>query len=752
MKWFVKGSIRRKLAAVITLTTFIALAIAGIALLVIDLRGRANAAEKDIATQAEVVALSSSAALAFDDRRVAGENLRVLRARPNVVAAAIFDAKGSLFASYKSEPDSEIPQHAAQTGAHIKGDSVIVWRPIRDNGEILGMVYVQARHELGSRALEYLGVLLVVLASSLAAALLASRRLRDVITKPMLSISGVARQVQEGHFELRAPRTSDDEIGELADAFNAMLDELALRAGSREMALKALRVSDERYQLAVKGSSAGLWDWDMEQDTMFYSPRFRALLGYSKAEFPDTPESLRAIVHPEDRPETLEVLRAHLEEDKPYSVECRLKLKSGEWRWFLITGMAQKDEKGHPFRMAGSMIDVTERKLAERELRDASRAKDEFIATLAHELRNPLAPIRTGLDILRHDRGQGPASERARQTMERQLSHMVRMIDDLLDISRINSGKIRLEKSRTSLASAVESAVEVSRPTIEARGHELALSLPTGDIELMADGTRIAQALGNLLNNAAKYTPPGGHIRLSVRQEGTWAVIEVADDGVGIPADMLEGIFHLFTQVGRTLDHAQGGLGIGLFLVRSLVEMHAGTVAAASDGPGKGSVFTVRLPCLAPREEAAEDADSDPSQPGVRGIRVLVVDDNVDAADTLCTVLEMTGRKTRAVYEGNAVLEAARQFDPAVILLDIGLPGLSGYEVAKQLRADPRFAHTYLVAVTGWGSAEDRRKSRDAGFDDHLTKPVELGVLEPILRKVGAQAGTHSPREHPGRG
>jgi signal transduction histidine kinase/CheY-like chemotaxis protein len=444
-------------------------------------------------------------------------------------------------------------------------------------------------------------------------------------------------------------------------------------------------------------------------------------------------------MHPDDHAAAQRALRGHLSQDLPYQVEARLRLKSGEWRWFLITGMARKDASGRAFRMAGSVIDVTDRKGAEQVLQEANRAKDEFLATLAHELRNPLAPIRTGLEIIKRDADNGPASARARDTMERQLAHMIRLIDDLLDISRINSGKIRLEPSRTRLAAAVESAVEISRPLIEARGHELLVELPAQGIELMADATRLAQTLGNLLNNAAKYTAPRGHIRLKAWQEGATAVIEVSDDGVGIPADMLEQVFSLFTQVGRTLDRAQGGLGIGLYLVRSLVELHGGSVVAASEGSGRGSVFTVRMPCLLPAAFAPAAGDGEitasKSQPG---LKVLVVDDNVDAAESLATVLQMTGRQTCTVYDGPSVLEAARGFGPDVVLLDIGLPGMSGYDVARQLRADPGLSRSVLIAVTGWGSEEDRRRSRDAGFDEHLTKPVDLGTLDPLLRRLAA--------------
>jgi PAS domain S-box-containing protein len=736
-------SIREKLNFILIATTSLALLLAGLALVAFDLRSQLRSVEDDLLTQADIVGLVSSAALVFNDPKVAAENLSVLRAKTDIVAAVLFDERGQQFAAFQpvERQGQPLPVQVRAPGVHLDYEWVEVWRPVMSGREQIGTVYLQARHQLLQRVLEYLGVLAIVLSSSLAAALLLSNRLQRTLTGPVLAVSGVARQIlRERNFSLRAVKSDDDEIGALADVFNAMLDELGRRAETLEGANRALRQSDDRYQLAVQGSSAGLWDWDMAAGTTFYSPRFKALLGYSNEEFPDLPSALESVMHDDDRPAVRAALRQHLRADTAYQVECRLRLKSGEWRWFLLAGLAQKNADGRAFRMAESVIDVTERKQAEQVLHDANRAKDEFLATLAHELRNPLAPIRTGLEILKRDGGNGPASQRARATMERQLMHMVRLIDDLLDISRINSGKIRIETARISLQSAIETAVEISRPAIEARGHRLVMDMPERDIELMADSTRLAQALGNLLNNAAKYTPSGGQLRLRARQEDATAVLEISDNGVGIPADMLHKVFLLFTQVGRTLDHSQGGLGIGLYLVRSLIELHGGSVSASSPGPGQGSTFTVRIPCL-PQVAAtvASASDAGGAAQEAPTLKVLIVDDNIDAAETMASVLDLMGHRTQAVYVGEAVLDAAAGFNPDIVLLDIGLPGISGYEVAKQLRADARFQRTVLVAVTGWGSEADRERSRAAGFDDHLTKPVDLVDLEALL--AGRQPG-----------
>jgi CheY-like chemotaxis protein len=381
--------------------------------------------------------------------------------------------------------------------------------------------------------------------------------------------------------------------------------------------------------------------------------------------------------------------------------------------------------------------DVTERKRIEEALRQADRRKDEFLATLAHELRNPLAPLRNGLEIMRIARGDESLVEQARHMMERQLGQMVRLIDDLLDLSRITLGKVELRLERVALASVVQSALETSRAPIEAGGHRLTVTLPPKPVHLLADATRLAQVLANLLNNSAKYTEPGGQIWLSAQLEAERVVLRVRDTGVGIPAQLLPVVFDLFVQADRSLERAQGGLGVGLTLVKRLVEMHGGTVEAHSAGSGQGSEFVVRLPALltaAGKRDESRDRRA-PAAPGGQGAprRILVADDNEDAAASMAMMLSLLGHEVRTVHDGAAAVEVVAEFRPDIALLDIGMPRLDGLEAARRIRAQPGGAQLVLVALTGWSQPEDRRRSLEAGFDHHLVKPADMAQLSALL-------------------
>ena len=372
-------------------------------------------------------------------------------------------------------------------------------------------------------------------------------------------------------------------------------------------------------------------------------------------------------------------------------------------------------------------------------LKEADSRKDEFLATLAHELRNPLAPIRNGLQILRMSPSTEISNE-VRDMMDRQLTHLVRLIDDLLDVSRVSQGKIDLRKEHISLQSALQAALEASQPLIDAGKHTLTLNVPKDLLWMDADLTRIAQVVSNLLNNAAKYTPDGGKITLLVRQEGEEVSIAVSDNGLGIPADMLPKVFELFTQVDRNLERSQGGLGIGLALVKRLVEMHGGSIEAQSVGRNLGSTFTLRLPLTTAQGGlGAANNSTGETQASNKILRVLVVDDNIASAKTTAWMLELIGHQSTLAHNGNEALEVAKKLQPDVILLDIGLPGMNGYDVCRALRQDPNFKNTVMIAQTGWGQKRDRQQALDAGFDHHLVKPVKFEEVFKLLNKIGTQ-------------
>jgi len=372
-----------------------------------------------------------------------------------------------------------------------------------------------------------------------------------------------------------------------------------------------------------------------------------------------------------------------------------------------------------------------ERARAEEALKDADRHKDEFLATLAHELRNPLAPISNAVHLLRRPDGRR-VTDRLMEIVERQVRQIVKLVDDLMEISRITRGKIELDRQTVELAAAVHDAVENSRPLIERARHHLAIELSPGPLLLDADAVRLTQILTNLLNNAAKYTDPGGHIVLKAARKGAQAVIRVRDDGRGIAADQLVSVFDMFAQVRDPALRNGEGLGIGLALVRKLVEMHGGTVEAHSAGLGQGSEFVLRLP-LVPDDGAGADPDTDSGAGVLAALRILVVDDNRDAADTLALLLESHGATVQAVYDGEAALAALAHFPADAVLLDLGMPGMDGLEVARQIRLDARLARVRLLALTGWGQQADRERTRAAGFDHHLTKPVDFAALEAWL-------------------
>jgi PAS domain S-box-containing protein len=434
-----------------------------------------------------------------------------------------------------------------------------------------------------------------------------------------------------------------------------------------------------------------------------------------------------------------------LRENKEYNgLELAIERPDGSRVTVLAHANPFHDESGILSGAVNVLVDVTERKRTEKALQEADRLKNEFLAMLAHELRNPLAPIRNAVHILRLSGPAGDDLPWVTEVIERQVQQLTRLVDDLLDVSRIMRGQINLQLGPVDLTEVMMRAVEISRPLIDDRKHRLEVSLPDQPVRLQADPARLAQVVSNLLNNAAKYTDAGGRIWLTVElasEEGQppeEVLIRVRDTGRGIPRELLPKVFDLFTQGERTLDRTQGGLGIGLTLVRRLVELHAGRVTAFSAGPGQGSEFVVRLPLVRKtfpadvKESAQGEAVKVPSR------RILVVDDNVESAKTLARLLRMMGHEVRTVHDGMAALEAAQDGWPQVVLLDIGLPGLDGLEVARRLRQDPGLQDTLLVAMTGYGQDEDRHHSQEAGFNAHLVKPLDLEALQTLLARPEA--------------
>jgi signal transduction histidine kinase/CheY-like chemotaxis protein len=620
------GSVRAKLILMALATTMVALVTTSVCMLVYDLKSFQQGWVDDLTTQAEIIATISAPAVSFNDPATARQNLLLLRVRPQIRSGAVYLANGALFAAYGLSPieTPTFPARPGPVGYSIEGGSMIVYHPIVDNGERVGTVYLNASYRLLDRVASYAMILVAVLIFSLVVAALVASRLQLAITRPLASVTGIAREVmQRRDFSLRVDSNASGEIGTLVAAFNDMLAEIGRRA--------------------------------------------------------------------------------HALQDANRTLEYEMQVRQG----------------------------------AERALLLADRRKDEFLATLAHELRNPLAPIRTGLDIMRVNSKDAAAVERARTIMERQLKQMVRLVDDLLDVSRITTGKLTIRHDQVSLQDVVNDALELARPFIENQGHTLKVALPEAPVSLLGDGMRLAQVLSNLLNNAAKYTARGGAISLRADANDGQVQIRVKDNGFGIPANMLNEIFELFIQADTSLERTTAGLGVGLSLARKLVELHGGTIRAYSEGQGRGSEIVVTLPVQdAPASmPAAPAATAGP----VRQYRILLADDNVDFVNSIGSLLRSMGHTVQISHDGNQALVAAEAFVPDFAFLDIGLPQMNGYDLARALRRLPALRKTVLVAVTGWGQQKDRQQAFDAGFEGHLVKPVGFEQIGAIL--AGSREG-----------
>ena len=493
----------------------------------------------------------------------------------------------------------------------------------------------------------------------------------------------------------------------------------------------AWRASEIQFRTLANSIPMMAWYANPEGDIAWCNDRCSEYTGKTIEELVGS--QWEPVLDPDDLPRITTRWRAALASGTPWEDVFRLRRRDGAMRWFLARALPLRDDAGNIVRWFGTTADIDDQKRAEDRARASDRAKDEFLAMLGHELRNPLSPIMATLDLMQLRDPKALAHERA--IIQRQVSHLARLVDDLLDVSRINQGKIVLQCEPIELGEVVTRAVEMVRPLAEKKQHDLIVSVPAGGLVVDADPTRLAQAIGNLLNNAAKYTPPRGTIEVTGEARDSIVALRVRDTGIGISATMLPHVFELFAQEQQALDRSQGGLGLGLTIVQRLVAMHGGTVTAASEGLGRGSTFTIELPrwmlpIAAGAPQVAADLPID-----MRGLKVLVVDDNRPVAESFGEVLVTFGCEVRVAFDARTALAIARDFVPDVAMLDIGLPGMDGYELASRLRAQAS-RQPRLVAITGYGQPEDIRRAHDAGFAAHLVKPVRMAQIEAMLRQI----------------
>ncbi len=503
----------------------------------------------------------------------------------------------------------------------------------------------------------------------------------------------------------------------------------ALDMTERKRAEEALRKTEKRLSRLFETNLLGVLYFDIQGEVVDANDEFLRIVGYTSEDLQRgamdwsrmTPAEFKA----RDELAVAELRRvgAHAPIEKQYV------RKDGSRVWVLVGSAMVDGDSG-----VGFVLDLSDLKTAVEALREADRRKDEFLATLAHELRNPLAPIRNAVEILKLSSALDPRAHTASEIIGRQVHHMVRLVDDLLDVSRITLGQVNLRRETVSLGAVLTEAIEVARPLIEAAGHSFTVHLPAESMQVQGDATRLSQVLQNVLNNAAKYTPKGGRITLRVERRGAEACVYVRDTGLGIPEEMQTRIFDLFTRAHPANELKTSGLGIGLALARQLIELHGGRIKARSEGPGAGSEFIITLPLLTSSSALAPASIEAASPLRANKQRVLVVDDNRDAAESLAMLLQLSGGEVDVAFDGAAALERLDSFRPEIVLLDIGMPGMDGYETARRIRLTDRGRNLLLVALSGWGQKEDKERALAAGFDEHLTKPVDPGVLSTLLK------------------
>jgi PAS domain S-box-containing protein len=499
---------------------------------------------------------------------------------------------------------------------------------------------------------------------------------------------------------------------------------------------EALRSSERRFRQLANAVPSFVWTTDLEGAVNYINERFCSYTGMTAAG--SVGFGWVEAVHPDDRRRCLDSWQQAVQAGEPYAIELRYRSAHREYRWTLVRAEPLRDANGAMTGWCGIGTDIEEKKQFEQQLQEASRRKDEFLAMLAHELRNPLAAISNATHVLNQISSSGDQSANLRNIIGRQTKLLTRMVDDLLDVSRITRGTVQLRKETVDLTALVHRAVEAVRSQVEKQRLHLEVQGLGGPIWLEADPARIEQMITNLLSNAVKYTGAGGKISVSVQREGDQAVVNVRDSGIGIAPDLLPRVFDLFRQADRTLDRTQGGLGIGLTLVRRLAELHGGTVSAFSAGPGQGSEFVIRLPTQTHSTPPAQGISPPPERPR-QLLHILVVEDNPDAAQSLAMMLRLWGHEVRVARDGPAGLAALQKERPEVVFLDIGLPGMDGYEVARRIREQPGMSQLLIIAVTGYGREQDQRRSHEAGFDAHMVKPVTPEAFQQVLARMAPQ-------------
>ncbi len=526
------------------------------------------------------------------------------------------------------------------------------------------------------------------------------------------------------HYEVAAFRTAP---GHFATLFQDITD--------RKRVEQALRDSERLYRAIGETIDYGVWVCAPDGRNIYASDAFLKLVGFTQERCSDF--GWGDVLHPDDAEPTLAAWKECIRTEGTWDIEHRYLGVDGQWHPILARGVPVRNEQGKITCWAGINLDISRLKQTEEALREADRRKNDFLAVLSHELRNPLAPISNSLHILDRVPPGSPQAQRAKQVIERQVGHLTRLVDDLLDVTRITRGKVRLKKESLELGDLLRRTCEDHRWQFAECGVDLEVSLASRPMWVDADATRVAQAIGNLLHNATKFTPKGGRVRLSLEQddEGKQAVIRVRDTGFGMPPEVVRGLFQPFAQAHQTLERSQGGLGLGLSLVRGLVELHGGSVEAHSEGLGKGAEFTVRLPL---RAGSAVGPALGAERPGATPRRVLIIEDNLDAAESLRDALALGGHEIQVAHAAEPGLALARTFMPEVILCDIGLPGMDGYAIAQAVRSDPVLRSTFMVALTGYTLPEDVARATQAGFDEHLAKPPNLARVEQIFAKVDA--------------